>query len=137
MIIIVDIYSQIIIYHERSNHLNNSSWNKHLFGILLLYCNEKIVRCSKSPHHPRVKNASNIRQQVRYGGEVEVSSEKQKILDEADEYLQNHAGIKYLNRVRSKEFLEQKVKEMIQEKTEEYERMKQEEEKDEEIQKIK
>lgn len=58
-------------------------------------------------------------------------------MDEADEYLQNHAGIKYLNRVRSKEFLEQKVKEMIQEKTEEYERMKQEEEKDEEIQKIK
>jgi hypothetical protein len=58
-------------------------------------------------------------------------------LDEADEYLQNHAGHKYLNRVRSKEFLEQKVKEMIEEKTEEYERMKQEEEKDEEIQKIK
>lgn len=67
--------------------------------------------------HPRVPPPSH-RQQVRYGGDFELSEEKQRILQEAEEYLDNHMGYRYLNRSRTEELYEQQLTKKLMEKEE-------------------
>lgn len=58
------------------------------------------------------------RQQVRYGGDFVLSEEKKKILEEAEEYIDNHMGYRYLNRSRTEELYEQQFTKLLQEKEE-------------------
>ena len=50
--------------------------------------------------------------------------------------MRDHAGAKYLNRHRTKEFLETKIKDLIDEKKEHYKEMKEKNENDEELQNL-
>jgi hypothetical protein len=53
------------------------------------------------------------RQQIRYGGDFELSDEKKRILEQAEEYLDNHTGYRYLNRMRTEELFEQQFQKKI------------------------
>ena len=47
-----------------------------------------------------------------------MSEEKKRILEQAEEYLDNHTGYRYLNRMRTEELFEQQFQKKIQEKEE-------------------
>lgn len=53
---------------------------------------------------------------MRYGGDFVLSEEKRKILEEAEEYIDNHMGYRYLNRSRTEELYEQQFTKLLQEK---------------------
>lgn len=55
---------------------------------------------------------------MRYGGDFVLSEEKRKILEEAEEYIDNHMGYRYLNRSRTEELYEQQFTKILQEKEE-------------------
>ena len=42
-----------------------------------------------------------FRQQTRFGGDFQLSEEKKQILAKAEEYMDNHAGYRYLNKMRT------------------------------------
>ena len=44
-------------------------------------------------------------------------------MDGASDYLKNHAGLRYLNRVRSREEIEERMKKLLDEKERELESM--------------
>ena len=60
---------------------------------------------------------------MRHGGDFQLSADKQKILDDADEYLQNHVGRKLFNRTKPAKYLEDRIKALIEEKTAQMEKM--------------
>ena len=45
---------------------------------------------------------------MRYGPDIELSEEKKEILKRAEEYMDMHAGYRYLNRMRTEKFFEQR-----------------------------
>jgi superfamily I DNA/RNA helicase len=53
---------------------------------------------------------------VRYGGDFELSDEKKRVLQEAEDYIDNHMGYRYLNRSRTEELFEQQLTKIMHEK---------------------
>jgi hypothetical protein len=79
-------------------------------GVYFLYNIVDIVRQERVLEEARVIKEYSCwlgRQQVRFGGDFELSDEKKKVLQRAEEYLDNHAGYRYLNRMRTEQFFEQ------------------------------
>ena len=105
--------------NEKFNHPDGYSRNSSLFDVHLLHHLQRRQKSWASTINPNVP--SNLcRQQARYGSDFELSEDKKKLLEEADLYMKNHAGAKYMNRHRTKEFLETKIKELLDEKKQYY-----------------
>lgn len=66
--------------------------------------------------HPQI-----YRQRVRFGNDIELSEEKQEILRKAEEYIDSHAGYRYLNRMRTEKFFEHQFENKIRAKEKELE----------------
>lgn len=85
---------------QTQNSQSHPQRTRPLFPVQHLLNRQKRNDRRTSQSHQRVL-PSLARQQTRFGGDFELSEEKKKILQQAEEYLDSHAGYKYLSRMRT------------------------------------